>query len=221
MRWTRWRGLKLKRCAGLVSGFGSNLQALIDAGDQLGGEISVVASNRGEVEGLKRAERAGIANHYLSPKGFAKREDFDAALADLLDEYTPDLLVLAGYMRILTADFVARFSDRMLNLHPSLLPRYPGLHTHQRALAAGDSQHGSTVHFVTEQLDAGPAVIQYRLAVNADETEESLSSRVQQGEHIILPQAVNWFLTGRLCFNAGQVIFDGEPLLEPEVVEAR
>jgi phosphoribosylglycinamide formyltransferase-1 len=211
----------LKRCAVLVSGFGSNLQALIDAGDQLGGEISVVASNRGGVEGLKRAERAGIANQYLSPKEFANREAFDAALAELLDEYRPDLLVLAGYMRILTADFVAHFSDRMLNLHPSLLPHYPGLHTHQRVLAAGDKQHGSTVHFVTEQLDAGPAVIQYRLPVGPSDTEASLSARVQQGEHIILPQAVNWFLTGRLGFNAGQVIFDGEPLHEPQVVEAR
>ncbi len=211
----------MKRCAVLVSGFGSNLQALIDAGKQLGGQLDVVVSNRGGVEGLKRAERAGIPNHYLNPKGFDNREAFDNGLANLLDDYAPDLVVLAGYMRILSADFVARFSDRMLNLHPSLLPRYPGLHTHRRVLAAGDKEHGSTVHFVTEELDAGPAVIQYRLAVAPDDTEASLSARVQQGEHIILPQAVNWFLTGRLSLNAGQVILDGERLGEPHVVSAR
>ncbi len=211
----------MKRCAVLVSGFGSNLQALIDAGEQLGGHLDVVVSNRGGVEGLKRAERAGIANHYLNPKGFDNREAFDNGLANLLDDYAPDLVVLAGYMRILSADFVARFSDRMLNLHPSLLPRYPGLHTHRRVLAAGDKEHGSTVHFVTEELDAGPAVIQYRLAVAPDDTEASLSARVQQGEHIILPQAVNWFLTVRLSLNAGQVILDGERLGEPHVVSAR
>ena len=210
----------MKRCAVLISGFGSNLQALIDAGAELGGEISVVASDRGGVEGLKRAERAGLANHYLNPKGFENREAFDTALAELLDEFSPDLLVLAGYMRILTPSFVDRFQDRMLNLHPSLLPRYPGLHTHRRVLAAGDAMHGSTVHFVTEDLDAGPRVIQYRLAVNPNDTEASLSARVQEGEHIILPKAVNWFLTERLSCKGGDVFLDGVILDEPHVVEA-
>lgn len=210
----------MKRCAVLVSGFGSNLQALIDAGDALGGDIAVVISNRDQVEALKRADRAGIANHYLNPKGFSSRDDFDAGLADLLDDYAPDLLVLAGYMRILNPAFVRRFSDRMLNLHPSLLPRYPGLNTHARVLAAGDDEHGSTVHFVTEALDGGPPVIQYRFKIDPTDTEASLSARVLAGEHMILPQAVNWFLTDRLWYADEQVTFDGEPLDMPVVIDA-
>jgi phosphoribosylglycinamide formyltransferase-1 len=210
----------LKRCAVLVSGYGSNLQTLIDAGDALGGDIAVVASNRNGVEALKRAERASIANHYLNPKDFSNRDAFDAGLAKLLDNYAPDLLVLAGYMRILNPAFVQRFSDRMLNLHPSLLPRYPGLNTHARALAAGDDEHGSTVHFVTEALDGGPPVIQYRLKIDSSDTEASLSARVLAGEHVILPQAVNWFLSGRLQYQQGQVILDGKPLKGPMVIQA-
>ncbi len=209
----------MKRCAVLVSGFGSNLQALIDAGHKLGGGIAVVVSNRAGVEALQRAERAGIKHHHLSPRDFASRDDFDAALARLLDDYSPDLLVLAGYMRILNPAFVEHFADRMLNLHPSLLPRYPGLHTHARVLAAGDREHGSTVHFVTAALDGGPAVLQYRLRVDPADTEASLSARVLVGEHIILPRAVNWFLTGRLSYQGGQVMLDGGPLNTPHVIE--
>ena len=210
----------MKRCAVLVSGYGSNLQALIDAGEALGGDIAVVVSNRKGVEALKRAERAGIPTHYLSPKGFATRDDFDAGLASLLDHYDPDLLVLAGYMRILNSAFVQHFSDRMLNLHPSLLPAYPGLDTHARVLAAGDSEHGSTVHFVTEALDGGPPVIQYRLKIDPADTEASLSARVLKGEHLILPQATNWFLTGRLRYHQGQVSLDGKLLKGPVVIDA-
>ena len=212
-------GLDLKRCAVLISGYGSNLQTLIDAGDRLGGEIVAVVSNRDGVEGLRRAERAGIAHHYVNPKGFDNRKAFDAALAGLLDDYSPDLLVLAGYMRILSPEFVEHFADRMLNLHPSLLPRFPGLHTHERVLEAGDAEHGATVHFVTEELDGGPPVIQYRLAVQPTDTEATLSARVQQGEYIILPKATRWFLTGRLSCRGGTVMLDGERLDDPIVVE--
>lgn len=198
----------------LISGNGSNLQALIDAwlaGD-LPVELAAVISNRPGVKGLERAERAGIETRVLDHTDFSDREAFDAALRKEIDHFSPDLVVLAGFMRILTADFTRHYLGRMLNIHPSLLPNYQGLHTHERVLAAGDREHGVTVHFVTAELDGGPAVIQARVPVASDDDAGSLARRVQAQEHQIYPLAVKWFAQGRLKMNNGQALLDGEPL---------
>lgn len=198
----------------LISGNGSNLQALIDAwqaGD-LPVELAAVISNRPGVKGLERAERAGIETRVLDHTGFSDREEFDAALRKEIDLFAPDLVVLAGFMRILTPAFTRHYLGRMLNIHPSLLPNYQGLHTHERVLAAGDSEHGVTVHFVTAELDGGPAVIQARIPVASDDDAGSLARRVQAQEHQIYPLAVKWFAQGRLTMNNGQALLDGEPL---------
>lgn len=205
-----------KRCkvAVLISGSGSNLQALIDA--QLNQSIVIdivhVISNRPGVAGLERAEKAGIPTTVLDHKAFADRLQFDQALIKVIDNSQADLVVLAGFMRILTPEFVRHFQGKMLNIHPSLLPKYPGLHTHQRALDAGDKQHGVTVHFVTEELDGGPPVIQASVPVNADDTADSLARKVQKQEHIIYPMAVAWFAEGRLNMENETAFLDGEPL---------
>ncbi len=156
---------------------------------------------------------------HIAPAAFADRAAFDAAIAATLEEHRIGLIVLAGFMRILGTAFVDRFAGRMLNIHPSLLPRFRGLNTHRRVLKAGDSHHGATVHFVTAELDGGPRVIQYRLPVNADDTLQTLSARVQVGEHIILPRAAGWFAAGRLRMNDQQPQLDGELLAEPILVE--
>jgi phosphoribosylglycinamide formyltransferase-1 len=209
------------RVAVLISGEGTNLQALIDAAraGELGAELVAVVSNRGAARGLERARAAGIEALHLPAARGMERAEYDAALAALLAPRAPDLLVLAGFMRILTPEFVERFAGRMLNIHPALLPKYPGLDTHRRVLEAGDSQHGATVHFVTAELDAGPSIIQYRLAVRPGDTPESLAQRVHVGEHIILPRAVNWFATGRLRLVDGSVMLDGRALLEPVTID--
>jgi len=209
------------RVAVLISGEGTNLQALIDAArtGQLGAEIVAVVSNRSAARGLVRARDAGIdALHLPSVRG-QERAEYDAALAALLAPREPDLLVLAGFMRILGAEFVARYAGRVLNIHPALLPKFPGLDTHRRALEAGERWHGATVHFVTPELDAGPAVIQYRLEVRAGDTPESLAARVHAGEHIILPRAVSWFAAGRLRLEGGSVMLDGRALEEPVSID--
>jgi phosphoribosylglycinamide formyltransferase-1 len=205
------------RVAVLISGEGSNLQALIDAatGGRLGAEIVAVVSNRGAARGLERARTAGIAALHLPAVRGQDRADYDAALAARLAAYDPELLVLAGFMRILSPQFVEQFAGRMLNIHPSLLPKHPGLDTHRRVLEARDRWHGATVHFVTTELDAGPAIVQYRLRVRAGDTTESLAQRVHVGEHIILPRAVTWFAAGRLRLAAGSVMLDGRALQEP------
>ena len=209
------------RIAVLISGEGTNLQALIDAvaARRIAGEIAVVVSNRAAARGLERARAAGIPTEYLAAQRGAAREVYDRALAELLDRYSPALVVLAGFMRILTVGFVARFAGRMLNLHPSLLPKYPGLDTHRLVLQNKDRLHGATVHFVTAELDAGPAVIQYRLPVRADEPIDSLVARVHAGEHVILPRAVDWFVTGRLRLEGDAVMLDGARLNGPVIVE--
>ncbi len=200
----------------LISGGGTNLQALIDAqqAGQLPVEIAAVISNRPDVKGLQRATSAGIPADVLDHTAFASREDFDRALTTLIDSHSPDLLVLAGFMRILTAEFTGHYLGRMLNIHPSLLPKYQGLHTHQRAIDAGDSCHGVTVHFVTAELDGGPAVVQAKVGIKAGDTAETLAQRVQQQEHIIYPLAVNWFANGSLHMQDGKSILNGE-LLPP------
>jgi phosphoribosylglycinamide formyltransferase-1 len=176
----------------LISGSGSNLQALIDGWQkqELPIDLAAVISNRPAVLGLQRAELAGIPALVLDHTLFTDRQSFDQELMRLIDSFQPDLVVLAGFMRILTPEFTQHYLGRMLNIHPSLLPKYQGLHTHQRALDAGDSEHGVTVHFVTAELDGGPAAIQARVSILADDDAVSLAQRVQQQEHVIYPLAV-------------------------------
>ncbi len=202
----------------LISGSGSNLQALIDGAlaDFLPIVIRAVISNQADALGLERARRAGIEARVLSHRDYADRAAYDLALMALIDGFQPGLVVLAGFMRILTDGFVAHYQGRMLNIHPSLLPRFRGLHTHERALEAGDREHGATVHFVTEELDGGPAVLQARVPVEAGDDAISLAARVLMKEHRILPQVVRWFAQGRLRLGTdGLPRLDGETLLQP------
>lgn len=201
----------------LISGSGSNLQAIIDGCEQgtIAGNIVGVISNRPHVKGLDRANKHGITTFTLDHKTFASRENFDEALANQIDALKPDLIILAGFMRILTPDFTRRYLGKMLNIHPSLLPKYPGLNTHQRALEAGDTTHGVTVHFVTAELDGGPAVIQASIAIQADDTAQSLAKRVLEQEHIIYPKAAQWFCQGRLTLHNNQALLDGAIINTP------
>lgn len=204
----------------LVSGSGTNLQALIDAAQgDLPIALKAVISNRPGVQGLERARRAGIPAETLDHKTFADRAGFDAALMQLIDTYAPRLVVLAGFMRILTPTFVAYYHGRLLNIHPSLLPKYQGLHTHERVLEAGDREHGASVHFVTEELDGGPVIIQARVEVRPEDSTESLAQRVLKREHLIYPLAVRWFAEGRLALESGHVILNGRALAKPVDLE--
>ena len=183
---------KKKRIVVLISGSGTNLQALIDAckSGYINGEIVGVLSNKADVYGLTRAENAGIEHCVLSHKAFDSRESYDQALIEQITQYQPDLVVLAGFMRILTADFVQKFSGKLLNIHPSLLPKYQGLNTHQRAIDAKDSEHGVSVHFVTEELDGGPVILQAKVPVFENDNADDLASRVHKQEHRIYPLVV-------------------------------
>ncbi|MDH4126112.1 MAG: phosphoribosylglycinamide formyltransferase [Gammaproteobacteria bacterium] len=207
------------RAAILISGSGSNLQAFIDqvARHELALDIVQVVSNRDDAFGLKRAANAGIATRCLPHAQFADRESFDRAMARALDDAKPDLLMLAGFMRVLSPWFVAHFEGRILNIHPALLPAYPGLNTHQRVLDAGERWHGSTVHFVTAQLDGGPGILQGRLAVRPGESAVVLAQRVQAIEHRIYPEAAALFASGRLEYRDGMAWLDGERLQQPLV----
>ena len=192
----------------LLSGRGSNFRAIAEAG--LPVEIVAVISNRPQAAGLAWARERGLPAVALDHTEFAEREMFDTKLADEIERHQPDLVVLAGYMRILSPAFIARFEDRLLNIHPSLLPAFPGLKTHERALAEGVKIHGCTVHFVTAQLDHGPIVIQAAVPVRADDTPDTLAARVLAQEHRIYPQAVRWFAEGRLVNKCGQVNLKGD-----------
>ncbi|WP_417330010.1 phosphoribosylglycinamide formyltransferase [Halomonas cupida] len=205
---------RIPRVVVLISGGGTNLQALIDAQqhDELGGEIVAVISNVADAYGLKRARDAGIDAVALPHHEYESREAFDSALIKVVERHEPDLVVLAGFMRILTPRFVQRFLGRMINIHPSLLPAYQGLHTHRRALQDGVSDHGCSVHFVTEELDGGPVLVQAAVKVTPDDDEESLKARVLTREHLIFPIAVRWFLEGRLRLQGNQATIDGHPL---------
>jgi phosphoribosylglycinamide formyltransferase 1 len=200
----------------LISGSGSNLQALIDGRNsgELPIEIAAVISNRPGVFGLERAAQAGIATQTLDHKAFTSREAFDEALMAIIDSYDPGLVVLAGFMRILTPAFTQQYLGRMLNIHPSLLPKFQGLHTHERAIAAGESHHGVTVHFVTAELDGGPAAIQARVPIVAGDDADSLAKRVQRQEHVIYPLAVKWFAEGKLAMKNGKTLLNGELLAD-------
>ena len=198
----------------LLSGTGSNLQALIDSDDVKASPATIraVISNRADAYGLQRAKDAGIDTCVLDHKAFEGREAFDAALIEVIDEFKPKLVVLAGFMRILSAEFVRHYQGRLLNIHPSLLPKYKGLHTHQRALEAGDREHGCSVHFVTEELDGGPLVVQAVVPVESDDSAQSLAQRVHTQEHRIYPLAVRWFAEGRLILGDQGALLDGQLL---------
>ena len=184
----------------LISGHGSNLQAFIDAcaGGLLDASIRVVISNRADAYGLQRAKAAGIPALCIDHKDYPDRESFDGALVEALADYDVPLVILAGFMRILTPVFITPFTGRLMNIHPSLLPLYPGLNTHQRALDAGDEEAGATVHFVTQELDGGPPVLQARVPVAPGDTAQTLAERVAVREHAIYPMAAQWFSAGQI-----------------------
>jgi len=197
----------------LISGSGSNLQALIDSLNESNPvRVRAVISNRAEAFGLQRARAAGIETQVIDHKQFANREAFDTALMEHIDAYAPQLVVLAGFMRILTPAFVRHYQGRLLNIHPSLLPKHKGLDTHRRALEAGDDEHGCSVHFVTEELDGGPVAIQAAFTVRPSEGIDALTSRVHTAEHMIYPLAVRWFAEGRLRLCGQGAMLDGAEL---------
>jgi phosphoribosylglycinamide formyltransferase-1 len=209
----------MKRVVILISGRGSNMQALMQA--RLPATISAVVSSNAQAAGLASARDHGVHTAVVDHRHYADRDAFERALSGEIDRHTPDLVVLAGFMRILGADFVARYSGRLLNIHPSLLPAFTGIHTHRRALAEGVKVHGCTVHFVTADLDHGPIVVQAAVPVLPEDDEPSLAARVLAQEHRILPQAVGWFLEGRLTVHGNRVQVAGAvrmpaPILCPE-----
>ncbi len=203
----------MKKLVVLISGNGSNLQAIIDrCHQQHGMEIAAVIANKEEAYGLVRAKEAGIDAVVVASKGVTDRSQYDSQLMATIDEYAPDLIVMAGFMRILTPAFVRHYQGKMLNIHPSLLPKYTGLNTHQRAIDAGDSEHGTSVHFVTEELDGGPVVLQARVPIFEDDDAESVFSRVQEQEHRIYPLVVEWFCQERLRMIDDKAVMDNEVL---------
>jgi phosphoribosylglycinamide formyltransferase-1 len=179
--------------------------------------VSVVISDRPDVVGITTAQDLGIETHVVAWKSAADRAAFELTLGECIDAYSPDLVVLAGFMRVLSAAFVERYAGRMLNIHPSLLPKYTGLHTHRRVLEAGDAAHGASVHFVTPELDGGPVILQSQVPVNAGDTEATLTARVQATEHMIYPRVIEWIAEGRLEWNGGHPSLDGKGLHEPVV----
>ena len=198
----------------LVSGNGSNLQAIIDQTEN--GELPItlcaVISNVPQAKGLERARKHNIATEVVNHKDFSSREAFDSALRDTIDSYRPGLVVLAGFMRIFTPEFTRHYEGRMLNIHPSLLPKYQGLNTHRRAIEAGDTEHGVTVHFVTAELDGGPPIVQAYVPVLEGDSEDDLAARVLIEEHKIYPQAIKWFAEGRLIMKDSSSWLNGERL---------
>jgi phosphoribosylglycinamide formyltransferase-1 len=207
----------------LISGRGSNLQAIIDAVARgtLAVDIRAVISNRPDAAGLQRATDAGITTAVVDHTLYADRLAFDKALQACIDRHQPRLVILAGFMRILSADFVAHYRGRMLNIHPSLLPDFPGLNTHQRVLDAGCKLHGASVHFVTADIDGGPLVLQTRVPVHDDDSADSLAARVLEQEHHLYPLAIRWFAEGRLRLDEnGQALLDGAILTEPRQLPA-
>jgi phosphoribosylglycinamide formyltransferase-1 len=209
------------KAAILVSGSGSNLQSFIDqvADNRVDLEITVVMANRRDAYGLTRAKNSGIETACIEHGQFADRETFDRAVAKELDRFEPALIILAGFMRILSPWFVRHFHGKILNIHPALLPLYPGLHTHDRVLKAGDAHHGSTVHFVTDELDGGPRILAGRIAIRADDTADTLMSRVQAVEHQIYPQAAQLFAEGRVTYRDGNAWLDGQIMTDPLILD--
>ncbi|WP_220720705.1 phosphoribosylglycinamide formyltransferase [Agarivorans litoreus] len=198
----------------LISGSGTNLQAIIDACKEgrINASISAVVSNKADAYGLERAKQAAINTVVVNPKEYSDRESYDMALAEVIEQHNADLIVMAGFMRILSQAFVERFSGKMLNIHPSLLPKYQGLNTHQRAIDAQDQEHGCSIHFVTPELDGGPVILQAKVPVFSDDDAETLAARVQVQEHAIYPLVVNWFVEGRLSMKNDNALLDGNIL---------
>lgn len=201
----------------LISGRGTNMRVIAEraAAGTLPVEVRVVISDQPAAEGLQTAAAMNLATRTLAPRDFPDRASYDLALVQLVAQYEPKLVVLAGFMRILTAHFIGAFAGRILNVHPSLLPDYRGLHTHRRVLEAGEKLHGVSVHFVTEELDGGPVIVQAEVPVMPGDDETTLSARVQRAEHRIYPQAIDWLARGRLALQDGRVWLDGKPLDRP------
>jgi phosphoribosylglycinamide formyltransferase-1 len=197
----------MKKIVILISGRGSNMEAIVRA--RLPAEIAAVISNRPDAAGLKFSAQAGVSAQVVDERAFPSRDTFEGALADAIDRHSPDLIALAGFMRVLGADFVRRYSGRMINIHPSLLPAFPGLRTHRRALQEGVKLHGCTVHFVTAEVDHGPIVIQAAVRVRAGESADGLAARVLAQERVVYPRAAGWFLDGRLLVQNGVVTVNG------------
>ncbi len=199
----------------LISGNGSNLQAIIDGcnnGIIKNGQVTAVISNKADAYGLKRAQLAKIDSLYIAATDYENRQDYDQALIEKIDAYQPDVIILAGFMRILSAKFVSHYQGRMLNIHPSLLPKYSGLNTHQRAMDAGDKEHGTSVHFVTEELDGESVILQAKVPIFATDSVDEVIERVQQQEHNIYPLVTQWLLSQRLSMQNGHAVLDGNKL---------
>lgn len=206
----------MKNIVVLISGNGSNLQAIINAcrANKITGNVVAVLSNKADAYGLERAKIADIPAYFVDPTLYNDKADYDKALIEQIDAYQPDIVVLAGFMRILSPDFVTHYQHKLLNIHPSLLPKYPGLHTHRQVLANKDSFHGVTVHFVTEELDGGPMIIQARIPVLPNDTEQSLQTRIQAEEYRIYPLAIGWLADERLKMQNNQAFLDGITLFD-------
>ena len=196
----------------LISGGGSNLQSIIDNADTIDLEIKSVISNNPQAYGLERAKKANIPTHSIDHKQFNSRDEFDKTLGAIIDEYSPDIIILAGFMRILTKKITNKYLGKMLNIHPSLLPKFQGLHTHQRAIDAGEKIHGVSIHFVTDELDGGPIIAQRSIEVLDDDTAESLAKRVLTEEHKLFPEVISWFTKGRLHLENNNAVLNGEIL---------
>lgn len=195
----------------LISGGGSNLQSIIDSAEDIDLSIQCVVSNRENVYGLERAAKANITHCIVDHQLFESREDFDQALMSVIDEHQPDIVILAGFMRILTDELVSKYQGRMLNIHPSLLPKYPGLNTHQQAIDANDTLHGASVHFVTKTLDGGPVIAQKEVKINPEESAETLAAKVLKQEHVLYPEVIHWYTQGRLkLLNETTATLDGQ-----------
>ena len=203
---------KQTRAVVLISGGGSNLQAFIDQVEdgELPLDIGLVISNNADAYGLERAKKAGIESCVVDHRNYESRDQFDEALIEKIDASKPDIVILAGFMRILTKGFVNHYENRLVNIHPSLLPKYPGTNTHQRAIDAKDQWHGASIHFVVPEVDAGPIILQGRLPIKPDDTSESLQQRIHKIEHQLYPLAVKWFAQGRLSINLDKVLLDNE-----------
>ena len=196
----------------LISGSGSNLQAIIDQATNIDLDISCVISNNADAYGLTRADKAGIPCHVVDHTQFDSREAFDQAVSKTIDQYNPDIVILAGFMRIFTEAFAQQYCGKMLNIHPSLLPKFQGLNTHQRVIDAGESEHGVSIHFVTAELDGGPIIAQSRVSVLPSDSAKSLAERVLIEEHKLFPKVIHWFTQGRLKLENGHAVLDGKIL---------
>ncbi|MBT3529880.1 MAG: phosphoribosylglycinamide formyltransferase [Gammaproteobacteria bacterium] len=206
--------MQLTHCSVLVliSGNGSNLQAIIDDSIHSNYKVCRVICNKADAYGLTRAAQAGIPSTVIDHRDYGSREDFDSALIDLIDQEQVDLIVLAGFMRILSPKFVKHYAGKVLNIHPSLLPAYTGTDTHQRVLDAGEKEHGVSVHFVTEELDGGPVIAQEKISVEKNDTADTLADKVHIKEHIIYPKVISWFAAGRIKMESNKAVMDHEPL---------